>query len=995
MSTMSSTASSVFVQSLKDPTIVMLRAKFKAHHKAIDEKSKEIDCQIINVQKAKDDGMPTEMIRKYSGKLDAVITEGEDKLKQFTLVQDELNTQLEYLTMLNEDDPVARQPVEAMKERMRSQFSPFKTRFATRREESRHLLEYLFDKEPPAQQVLPQTTMINQRKDYSYLRPRTLNFDCTKKELAKFIQDSTVWISKALSEEDRSDPRLVWASIRSTLDEEWADLLGRDGAARDLDTIHSKMNLSFIDRNPLIVQRLNALRIQKSSEESISETLRKIKEAYESAELQNCPLETLSLLHLVTLLPSDVLSEKVKTHIVESLRITPNITSLEEILTYILSQEADDIAKKNTQQASRVSHVTVEKEDERKKIDCRVCGKTHPRFRCTIKCEHCRKPGHRIENCWTKHPNQAPPHLRALPQQGQALPSTQGREQTPGVRKGRRQRDRSGSRKSDRGSSFERSQSEPESPAPKAHRKRHRSNRIIAHHPPAGTPGAAQTLFGSSQASSGSLLFPEEPRVNRILRLNRAGDRSYQEKVSKHGSLQSRKLTREILLDASDIEYNLDGLFETDDHLQSVRSPPFGGEDTLNLEELFAWAENPDRHTVLEMGQFSMESEVNSHLENESLLTGGEGTYNLELLFGASSSPKVGGENGTAPELDSEPSFGTSVSPHQAEFRDGKIERTASEFDVETDQAAGDTCHHPGWVDLPQHTGVVVDLSKTTLQSSRRTLKKESVKESVEDRAQMALEMTDTDKALPDEAGEPRSTLRSAMLLVLMLALGTVFRGQETEYTGRHDLNMSAASSKAEFAEFDRSENLKTEHILLNNSGKILPSSVVQTGMMELDPEIASQRMTDMLAALMIMLVSVILGLTIGLLIVLAWRYWREMRVLVSATVDLVYLVANIVRGLGQREVEHDNPPTEDEDVGEEPDEDREQVRSYHCCGEIPNHEGICDSSDADTAQLDMNDESSDSEDSSNVVVTDPAGKRYVVRQLPRGMKPVGIVRPH
>ena len=75
---------------------------------------------------------------------------------------------------------------------------------------------------------------------------------------------------------------------------------------------------------------------------------------------------------------------------------------------------------------------------------------------------------------------------------------------------------------------------------------------------------------------------------------------------------------------------------------------------------------------------------------------------------------------------------------------------------------------------------------------------------------------------------------------------------------------------------------------------------------------------------------------------------------LVSATVDLVQLVANIVRDLGQREVEHDNPPTGDEDVGEEPDEDIGQVRSlYHCCGEIPNHEGICDSSDADTAQLD------------------------------------------
>ena len=139
VSTMSSTASSVFVQSLKDPAIVMLRAQFKAHHKAMDQKSQEVDSQIINVQKAKDDGMPKEMLRKYSGKLDAVITESEEKLKQFTLVQQELNTQLEYLSMLNEDDPVARQPVEAMQERVKSQFSPFKSRFATKREESRHL----------------------------------------------------------------------------------------------------------------------------------------------------------------------------------------------------------------------------------------------------------------------------------------------------------------------------------------------------------------------------------------------------------------------------------------------------------------------------------------------------------------------------------------------------------------------------------------------------------------------------------------------------------------------------------------------------------------------------------------------------------------------------------------------------------------------------------------------------------------------------------------
>ena len=92
----------------------------------------------------------------------------------------------------------------------------------------------------------------------------------------------------------------------------------------------------------------------------------------------------MSLLHLVTLLPSEVLNDRIKAHVVESMRVQPNITSLEEIMTYILSQEADDIAKKSTQQASRVSHVTetVDKEAEKKKFNCRVCGKTHSRWKC-------------------------------------------------------------------------------------------------------------------------------------------------------------------------------------------------------------------------------------------------------------------------------------------------------------------------------------------------------------------------------------------------------------------------------------------------------------------------------------------------------------------------------------------------------------------------------------------------------------------------------------
>ena len=248
---------STFAQSLKDPKIIALRAQFKAAHKSVDEKDKEVDTQIVYVQKAKDDSMPKEMIHSYSNKLDSLLTEGEAKLKTFTLVQEQLATQLDYLAMIHEDEPISRQPVDELREKVRSVFSPFKTRFSTKREDSRHLLSCLFSSESTVQPAQVQsTTMISQRKDYSYLKPRVLNFDCTRRELAKFFLDSKIWIDKALSPDDRADTRLVWASIRAILDEEWADLLGRDVgiASRDLDTVHGMMDRIYLERNPLIVQ---------------------------------------------------------------------------------------------------------------------------------------------------------------------------------------------------------------------------------------------------------------------------------------------------------------------------------------------------------------------------------------------------------------------------------------------------------------------------------------------------------------------------------------------------------------------------------------------------------------------------------------------------------------------------------------------------------------------------------------------------------------------
>ena len=79
------------------------------------------------------------------------------------------------------------------------------------------------------------------------------------------------------------------------------------------------------------------------------------------------------------------------------MRVQPNISSLEEITTYILSQEADDVAKKSTlQQANRVNQVTEtgDKDAEMKKYKCRICRKTHARWQCQHACKFCGKKGH-------------------------------------------------------------------------------------------------------------------------------------------------------------------------------------------------------------------------------------------------------------------------------------------------------------------------------------------------------------------------------------------------------------------------------------------------------------------------------------------------------------------------------------------------------------------------------------------------------------------------
>ena len=175
------------------------------------------------------------------------------------------------------------------------------------------------------------------RKQYDFLKPLMVHSDSTKRELIKFITDGRTWTSKTISEDERREKGIVYAALRTVIDAGWTEALDRNPKIQELsyEEIVDLMLAHFLEKHPLVSQRVRAMKITKDKDESISDCMHRIYDSYLSAELDKCPLETLVLLHLLTLLPSDPLSEKVKNWLVESMRIEPNIKILDKAAAYI------------------------------------------------------------------------------------------------------------------------------------------------------------------------------------------------------------------------------------------------------------------------------------------------------------------------------------------------------------------------------------------------------------------------------------------------------------------------------------------------------------------------------------------------------------------------------------------------------------------------------------------------------------------------------------
>ena len=271
--------------------------------------------------------------------------------------------------------------------------------------------------------------------------------------------------------------------------------------------------------------------------------------------------------------------------------------------------------------------------------------------------------------------------------------------------------------------------------------------------------------------------------------------------------------------------------------------------------------------------------------------------------------------------------------------------------------------------------------------------------------------VTGETEILPEESrkSEPSSgTCMSSWTLVFIIIMGFMM-GQKIQVdpTGReyrsHGPDTHGVSSQAPFAwsgssQLGVTQNLNTEKLwTLHSYGKNPPISVTQVAsMVEVDPTQAAEKLTELVAKLALVLTSVMLGITIGLVIYLVWKgkYWKEMRMLVRATVDLVMIVVHMLQDGTQRVVRSVSPSMDAHEGGAErtSDDDTEVARS----AEAPDH-GSCESDD--TAGLPAIHEESSSDDEDNIVIVSGPAGRYIVRQLGRARvpieeRPVGTVRP-
>ena len=89
--------------------------------------------------------------------------------------------------------------------------------------ELQDLFSCLLSTQAPVATAAP-TVVSHARKEYSFLKPSMVHGDCDKKELTKFINEARIWLNKTITEEERKEEGMIYASLWNMLDTDtWQD----------------------------------------------------------------------------------------------------------------------------------------------------------------------------------------------------------------------------------------------------------------------------------------------------------------------------------------------------------------------------------------------------------------------------------------------------------------------------------------------------------------------------------------------------------------------------------------------------------------------------------------------------------------------------------------------------------------------------------------------------------------------------------------------------
>ena len=91
------------------------------------------------------------------------------------------------------------------------------------------------------------------------MKPSMVHGDFNRKELTKFFGEARIWLNKTITEEEKKEEGMIYASLRSVLYSEWTQIFSRipNIEEKSFEEIIKLMNISYLEKNPLVVQRIN------------------------------------------------------------------------------------------------------------------------------------------------------------------------------------------------------------------------------------------------------------------------------------------------------------------------------------------------------------------------------------------------------------------------------------------------------------------------------------------------------------------------------------------------------------------------------------------------------------------------------------------------------------------------------------------------------------------------------------------------------------------